>query len=271
MGRDAIPYCHQLRLEILMKKQLLISSLVSFAAVAVSAQVVVKFDFDETSGTQLTDVAPSVGTGSWNQNLTNVATNGLGAVINSGSSGSGTNLDIVDLSSGVYEYSAGEVVFNNISGGTDDTVGIAFRSFVSGSPVGASSSDAVGLVVGNINNSGSLDATIRIGGSDSASISDFAAISGTYEFIVRYDLDNDTASFFYDTGSGRTQIGSTITGVTVAATQLGFSDTVTDFGGGDTIAVGSLTLTAVPEPSTYALLAGFLTLGLVLIRRRVQP
>jgi hypothetical protein len=30
------------------------------------------------------------------------------------------------------------------------------------------------------------------------------------------------------------------------------------------------TLTIVPEPSTYALLAGFLTLGLVLVRRRIR-
>jgi hypothetical protein len=37
---------------------------------------------------------------------------------------------------------------------------------------------------------------------------------------------------------------------------------------GDAYTLDNVTVTAVPEPSTYALLAGFMTLGLILWRRR---
>ncbi|HSH09045.1 MAG TPA: PEP-CTERM sorting domain-containing protein, partial [Oceanipulchritudo sp.] len=38
--------------------------------------------------------------------------------------------------------------------------------------------------------------------------------------------------------------------------------------GGSGFKIGSFEVTAVPEPSTYALIAGFLALGLILVRRR---
>jgi hypothetical protein len=37
---------------------------------------------------------------------------------------------------------------------------------------------------------------------------------------------------------------------------------------GSTMDISNLTVTAVPEPATYALLSGLFTLGLILVRRR---
>jgi len=257
----------------LMKKILTLTSAFCLAASFANAQTVVQFNFDGAADQTIDNLSADVGTGTWDNALTNVATNGSGALVNGGStpggsSGSGTNLDITDLTSGIYEFVASEVVFNGIGGGSDDTIGFGFRTNASGNPIGGSGFDLIGINVGNINSSGTLDATLHISGAIDQTVNDFAATAGTYSFIAQYNLGADTASFFYDSGSGRNQIGTTISGITANATHLGFSSTVVDFGGGDNVEVGGLTLTQVPESSAYALIAGLLSLSWIMVRRR---
>jgi len=61
---------------------------------------------------------------------------------------------------------------------------------------------------------------------------------------------------------------------TVAGLSADASDQIilrsTTFGGSRIGHINALELTAVPEPSTYALLAGFVTLGAVMLRRRLK-
>jgi hypothetical protein len=75
---------------------------------------------------------------------------------------------------------------------------------------------------------------------------------GSIAFYDPNDLNSIAASFNY---TGNVDFGSI--GVTYGAGTTGGS-------------IDSLTLTQVPEPSTYALLAGLATLGLVALRRRMR-
>ncbi len=248
-------------------KKILTTIAIALTATGLQAQTVLQFDLDEANGTQMTGLSPSVGTGSWAQDITGVATNGSGSLVSADSASTASNLDIADLSSGIYEFSTSGVTFANVGGGSDDFVGLGFRTFSSTSGIGDSGADLVALKVGNINSSGTMDAVLRINGADDQTVNDFSSFSGTFEFIARYDLDANEASFFYDSGSGRNQIGTTVSSVTANATYIGYSLATVDFGGGDTITAGNIALTAIPEPSS-ALLIGLGGAALVFLRRR---
>jgi hypothetical protein len=62
----------------------------------------------------------------------------------------------------------------------------------------------------------------------------------------------------------RLEIGET------AVFQLALSGGAGDDAGGNNAMIDNVAVMAVPEPSTYALLAGFLALGVIIIRRRVR-
>jgi hypothetical protein len=109
--------------------------------------------------------------------------------------------------------------------------------------------------------------------------------------VGNVDLDGNTTAPLgtlatYFVGIGATTLGTGVSDTTISLSSnatlnsvlggndfttnpyvyITFLDSVLD--GGTTVTWGGTGLTAVPEPSTYALLAGFLTLGLVLLRRR---
>jgi hypothetical protein len=95
-----------------------------------------------------------------------------------------------------------------------------------------------------------------------ATIADVSAES--WYVLDAFDIDDLLANT-----SGSAVLGSTFTNITAVGVQtelVGFDGTVSSTSIG--INVDSFVVTAVPEPSTYALLAGMATLGLVMFRRR---
>jgi hypothetical protein len=251
-----------------MNKFISIATSLLFAGI-INAQVIEQWDFNDVNGTGLTSVANSAGSTSWAQDITGGAsTDGSGFFRNTAdTSENPSNADIADLSSGVYEFTAFNVDFTGLGGGTDDMVGIGFRNGSSTAGWGTSSFDLVTLRVGNIDNdTTNWDAIIRVNsgsGPVDTVLNDVAAYASAIDFTARYDLDNNEASFFYDSGAGRVQIGTTISGVTSNVSHLAFA--LGTFS--NTLEVDSLALTAIPEPSTF-ILVGVAFGALAIFRRR---
>jgi hypothetical protein len=116
----------------------------------------------------------------------------------------------------------------------------------------------------------------------------------TYTFSGFQTTDVVAFSFLIDatsnTGDRRIAVGGT-SGYTLAESQTRIADASLIFDDGTTVtgatsysiildrqtaddsfsgAIPAMQITVVPEPSTYALLAGLLTLGLVMVRRRLK-
>jgi hypothetical protein len=88
----------------------------------------------------------------------------------------------------------------------------------------------------------------------------------------------DTTATFTDATAGWASVtgGRTITGLTDSLDITGIANgqelwvVLTASGDGTQSFVDNLSVTAVPEPSTYALIGGVLALGLVMLRRRLR-
>lgn len=104
-------------------------------------------------------------------------------------------------------------------------------------------------------------------------IANVNAIPSTDGFTINlYDAEGDTASASFNWSSfisGPQTVLATLTysnDFDPADTALGWDLTPTGIGG--SVDVQFTSLTAVPEPSTYAALTGLLALGYVMVRRR---
>lgn len=95
--------------------------------------------------------------------------------------------------------------------------------------------------------------------------------------ITNVSGDFDYTFSMYDYGTSGTTLGSTVFSVSDTVTGQSLDQTNTrhlafigtqDANGYGVQSIDNFGTVAVPEPSTYALIAGFLTLGLVLYRRR---
>lgn len=103
------------------------------------------------------------------------------------------------------------------------------------------------------------------------SISDITGVSGSQTVVVVLDLtsagdtgagDFGSVSFYRDSVSAANLVVTQDFEEAISIDSVGISTAVT------TGALESIELTQVPEPSTYAIWAGLMTLGLVLYRRR---
>jgi hypothetical protein len=111
----------------------------------------------------------------------------------------------------------------------------------------------------------------------------------SFTLKMAYDGGDDSMSFFYGVNGGADTLIYAATAAADSAGGYGFRDTITgtrwdankkeamnlklyQWGSGDPSSLGltsaSVTVSAVPEPSVYALLAGLLALATVMIRRR---
>jgi len=94
-------------------------------------------------------------------------------------------------------------------------------------------------------------------------------LTQAFDFVLRLDTGSNLATAFYNIGSGLTQLGSSYTistadTINTVALRMIFSDD----GGGDSISIDRITLTAIPEPGTFTLLASCAAFGLLARRRR---
>lgn len=99
----------------------------------------------------------------------------------------------------------------------------------------------------------------------------YDAIDGTGNIIetdiLNIDSTDITNTTFWESSSLNSILNSTTTALSVKVEVAGIANGLTT--DNTFMAVDSLTLTAVPEPSTYAMIAGFLAFGFVALRRRM--
>jgi hypothetical protein len=91
-----------------------------------------------------------------------------------------------------------------------------------------------------------------------------------------YSVLDSTATFTDADFTGSTANPRTITGLTDSLDATGIANgqdlwiRIAASGSGTSSLIDNLSVTAVPEPSTYALMGGFVALGLVMLRRRLR-
>jgi hypothetical protein len=123
------------------------------------------------------------------------------------------------------------------------------------------------MVTDQTNNSSALTSNGNSGASSIVSVNR-SGIDDTATYSVGFTIS-------YNSGDGSIDLATTLNGNPFGSTLNVTSPVATSFDGlmfsqitGDAYTLDNVTVTAVPEPSTYALLAGFMTLGLILWRRR---
>ena len=232
-----------------MKK--IIPVLILTSAAALNAQSH-QWNFDETNGTVLSSTVDSIsGTLDFSAQANGTAstTNGSGLLVG----GFGLGHAVVGLTTGTYQFDLTGVTVNYNAGNSfnDDWGGFGLRSFAFTNQLtfdSADSNDAALLVFGNNDNTGGLDIRVLNNNAQHTLLSNVTAdFSGTYDFRVVMDLDNDLASFYYQVdGGGYTTIAENLANANAAnSLYLGMNS---DTWNGEFMNFDQVTVTAVPEP-----------------------
>ncbi|WP_269538934.1 PEP-CTERM sorting domain-containing protein [Cerasicoccus fimbriatus] len=171
----------------------------------------------------------------------------------------------------IYGAAAGNFIYNpatfgsfSLASNANFSVGAEFQPAVD-----FTFNSGVTYTGGSVMAAQASDVVVTINGSDLTLVDNGPSVAGLYGF-------NGTTSYLDFTTAGGTITLSNVDSATEVETAIntglyryqGAIDptniTFTDLGGGDYI----ISATTVPEPSTYALLLGTMTLSLLIIRRR---
>jgi hypothetical protein len=169
----------------------------------------------------------------------------------------------------VYELALYGVKFTNTSG--NDYITFGFRTTQTASEI-STSRERANFKVGDFNGTAGLDlqASVTPATPLQSATNITTDLTQAFDFVLRLDTGSNLATAFYKIGSGAlTQLGSsytidTATTINTVALRLIFSDD----GGGDSISIDRITLTLIPEPGTFTLLASCAAFGLLARRRR---
>lgn len=215
--------------------------------------------------------------------LTNSGTwkvNGLAAVIEKANRSGAANPTFVNSSGAVFSgaTTADKIDFNHLqTAGTD----IAFTNsgiIAAGNGSSGSGLTSVGtltLVDFNISNSASTSSlTFDIGGTTSGQF-DVLALQSSSMTLTNATLAINLVNGFAPSSSFSVDIltsdaPSSVTGSFVGLTVNGSANSDYSFAYNSTTGIGTLSYAAssIPEPSTYAIAAGVISLGMVSLRRR---
>lgn len=219
-----------------------------------------------------------------NAGATNTLTNsgvwkvgGLGAVIEKATNNNALNPTFVNTAAGVFTGSsaADRIDFDHIqTAGTD----LAFANsgvIAAGDGSGGSGLSSVGtltLVDFAVANTSTASLAFDIGGVDAGQFDVIALESGAFDFgdaSLAITLVNGFApSSAFELAIFTTDAPGSVSGTIANLTVNGVANTDYAFSYDNLTGVGTLSFTAIPEPSSFAALGGLATLGLALVRRR---
>jgi hypothetical protein len=250
-----------------MKKIITLSLATAMLAIAGQAQPLVVFDFDSDSvGTLLTDAADSVGSSSFSGTSTGVTVD--------------ANNDIV------FGFSTSNYFGNAALPATYSTQTLELAFTVTGYDISAG--DAGGAVAGFglrnigattdlfayriIKTSGTVKLQHRIG-TTNTNLVDFGNTADTFTTLdarAVVDLAANTVDFYWsiDGGAESSSLGVAVADLDIDGLRAVSNLVTPNMGSGDFVSFDDVSVTLVPEPSTYALLGGMFALALVIYRRR---
>lgn len=262
----------------------LLASLATFAVFAAptvaTAQLIKSFQFNDAAGTTLTNVGfTGAAAGAFSTDVAGIATNGTGALSFAGYSSAVTtpaaNYSYASLGSiapdpvngGLYEFNVTIAGWDLPSGSTNQqTVYVELRS------TAATSSNLVADLTFLAS-----DAGVSVRFRDSAAANNNTFLTGlastrTTPLTITYSIDrkNNTYSIRYDDNG---TLGVVITDDAFSSGSAGRNIAFLDVraGGNFTASdfrIDSITFTQIPEPSSYAALAGLGGLALAVLGRR---
>lgn len=252
-------------------KYLIISSLALLPA-ALGAQLVVEnWQLNDPDGTALENAANG---GAWNSSwntLTGATMNGAGSLVLAGDSSNGTAISYDTAITGTGKY-LWEVTFSGWNFADSPRTGEDYKLALNAVD---STGDFLARVyfILNANDTNPLlragsslsggDTFTRTVNTDTLNLVE-SSLSATVG--IEFDFDADSVTYFYNgtqthssTGLVPTDIGGLSIGRFGAG---GWTDA------SNSLSIDSITLTAVPEPGTYALYMGLVVLGAIQYRRR---
>lgn len=258
------------------RKLTLILLPICFGAMTVSGQIILQqWNFEDPDGTSLTNATNSgIDSADWSSTADNLEVFD-GALRLAGDVGGNKNGTFVDPESyGVADSPTGIFSFEAVFGGWDlsafdtknRTFSVALRS---GSNNLARF--AVAYTGTGVNLNVFTQGTLRTSGDNfSNNVETGLAITSSTTYTFRADVDFNEGSVTHYLNGSQVGLVDDLTASDLGGFQLGAFPAADFDNAAAFVDLDSMTLTAIPEPSTYAAFLGLAALSFIVIRRRIS-